>query len=93
MLKRFKKKPVEIQAIQLTRKNVYEILGFLGDAAGRTGTYNNGEFVEDECFIEIITLEGSMMAQENDWIIRGISGEFYPCKPDIFALTYEEVSS
>ena len=39
----------------------------------------------------IETLEGDMKASPGDWIIRGVSGEFYPCKPDIFALTYEPV--
>lgn len=40
--------------------------------------------------IEIDTLEGTMLALPGDWIIRGVKGEFYPCKPDIFAATYEE---
>ena len=37
----------------------------------------------------IVTLEGDMLVGEGDWIIRGVKGEFYPCKPDIFAMTYE----
>lgn len=41
--------------------------------------------------IVITTLEGDMIASEGDWIIRGVKGELYPCKPDIFAATYEEV--
>ena len=41
--------------------------------------------------IEIKTLEGTMTASEGDWIIRGVKGELYPCKPDIFAATYDQV--
>lgn len=41
--------------------------------------------------VHIKTLEGVMVAREGDWIIRGVQGEFYPCKPDIFEATYEEV--
>jgi len=44
---------------------------------------------EDEFGLWIDTLEGEMLALEGDWIIKGVAGEFYPCKPDIFALTYE----
>jgi hypothetical protein len=43
--------------------------------------------------LSILTLEGTMMASPGDWVIRGVQGEFYPCKPDIFAATYEPVSS
>ena len=41
--------------------------------------------------LEIVTLEGTMYASPGDWIIRGVAGEFYPCKPDIFAATYEAI--
>jgi hypothetical protein len=43
--------------------------------------------------ITIKTLEGDMLARPSDWLIRGVTGEFYPCKPDIFAATYESVQS
>lgn len=46
----------------------------------------------DSCSIAIFTLEGTMYASEGDWIIQGVSGEFYPCKPDIFQKTYEPVN-
>jgi len=42
--------------------------------------------------LKIFTLEGSLTASVGDWIIKGVKGEFYPCKPDIFEATYEEVS-
>ena len=45
----------------------------------------------DKIGLDIPTLEGLMHADENDWIIKGVKGEFYPCKPDIFEATYEEV--
>lgn len=41
--------------------------------------------------INIVTLEGAMRADKGDWVIKGVNGEFYPCKPDIFAATYEHV--
>ena len=76
---RFIKKPVEIEAIQFVG-NFDEIELFVGGDA----EFRNGELV-------IATLEGPLKASPNDWIIKGIKGEFYPCKPDIFAATYEEV--
>jgi len=79
-MKSFKKKPVIIQAIQLTALNIEEIEEFVGGDASVV----DGELV-------IATLEGPLHASLNDWIIRGIKGEFYPCKPDIFKETYEEV--
>lgn len=45
------------------------------------------------CTLHIKTLEGEMTAQQGDWIIRGVNGELYPCKPDIFAKTYEAVNA
>jgi hypothetical protein len=78
----FRKKPVEIEAIQLTPLNIEEIEQFVGGDAGR----EPGGLV-------IATLEGAMHASIGDWIIRGVQGEFYPCKPDIFAATYELVKA
>jgi hypothetical protein len=76
---KYRKKPVVIEAIQFTG-NFVEIEGFVGGDA----EFRNGELV-------IATLEGTMHASPLDWIIKGIQGEFYPCKPDIFAATYEPV--
>jgi len=76
---RFRKKPVIIEAIQWTGSNFEEIKAFYPDAyfihpeASRDGT---------RC-VYIRTLEGDMWAAVNDWIIKGIKGEFHPCKPDI----------
>ena len=52
-----------------------------------------GQLDDGRIFVSIRTLEGTMRADEGDWIIKGVQGEFYPCKPDIFAATYEPVAS
>lgn len=80
-VKKYRKKPVVIEAIQYTG-NIEEIL--------KIGL----PFLEGESFskdIIISTLEGNMRAQVGDYIIKGVKGEFYPCKPDIFEMTYEEI--
>ena len=81
MIKKFRKKPVTIEAIQWTGKNLSEINNFVGRSIANKST-----------IIIIHTLEGDMEASMGDYIIKGINGEFYPCKPDIFAKTYEEVT-
>lgn len=85
MAKKFRKKPVVIEAIQLTKENVVEVLSFC-NSSGNIVASN-----EDEMGISILTLEGTMTANTGDYIIKGVKGEFYPCKPDIFEQTYEEV--
>ena len=78
---RFRKKPVEIDALLWTGDNVAELTAFL-----------NGKGKFEWGGIRIATLEGIMTASVGDWIIRGVKGEFYPCKPDIFVATYEPVA-
>lgn len=78
-----RKKPVVIEAVQFVPESHDELLHHLD---GCTGFYIN-----DDGNIVIPTLEGDMIASPGDWIIRGVKGEFYPCKPDIFDATYEEV--
>lgn len=82
-MKKYRKKPVIIEAVQFTGINFSEIEKFVG---GDYGKNEEGEGV-------IATLEGAMKISNGDFIIKGIQGEFYPCKPDIFEATYEEVSS
>jgi len=78
---KFRKKPVVINAVQWTGTNVQDVADFCGeDVLG---------FIEFMKPFEIATLEGSHIASIGDWIIRGIKGEHYPCKPDIFEATYE----
>jgi hypothetical protein len=84
---KFRKKPVVIEALQFTSTNWYEIGAFAGKKAGIA--HKTGE--PDVCLIK--TLEGEMRASKGDWIIKGVKGEFYPCKPDIFQQTYEAVNS
>ena len=79
---KFRKKPVEIEAIQLTEDNIDALVEFCGNKIKShplTG-------------VVIETLEGNMLASKGDWIIKGVHGEFYPCKPNIFELTYEAVN-
>lgn len=77
----FRKKPVVISAVQWD--------GNLETLAG-LGTYENSVYQDLTCKnLQIETLEGTMTAQLGDWIIKGVQSELYPCKPDIFAATYE----
>lgn len=87
---RFRKKPVEIDAVQYTGENIVEVWESFdaGHVYGPGGTHSRDD---DDRAAYIETLEGVMRADPGDWIIRGVSGELYPCKPDIFAATYEPV--
>lgn len=77
----YRKKPVVIQAVQWTGENNVEILQFCSNcyitSSGKTKD------------LVITTLEGDMSASTGDYIIKGVKGEFYPCREDIFDLTYE----
>ena len=99
---KFRKKPVVIDAVQLRWDNWSEMCDFAG--VGKlsdnkpTGCFidKNGYPLPDgswseEIGILIPTLEGLMVGRQNDWVIKGIKGELYPCKPDIFTETYEAV--
>lgn len=81
----YRKKPVEIEAIQFNGWNFGEIMDWMLDIT---------EGIYPSCFKEtmtIQTLEGNMVAHIGDYIIKGVKGEFYPCKPDIFEQTYDKV--
>lgn len=77
---RFQKKPVMVGAVQWTGDNIRELVTFVGHGLTHE---------PDERVLLIHTLEGKMRAEVGDWIICGVKGEFYPCKPDVFAATYE----
>ena len=91
---KYKKKPIVVEAVRWTGSNLEEIRNFVG-----------GDLIEEcvELFdikrtlkemlvdIAIDTLEGTMRVDYGDYIIKGVQGELYPCKPDIFLATYEEV--
>jgi hypothetical protein len=83
--KKYRKKPVVIEAIEYQPERINAIW----DWAGADNIYGP---VEDDRSAYILTLEGRMEASPGDYIIRGIQGEFYPCKPDIFLATYEEAN-
>ena len=83
---KYRKKPVVIEAVQFFngdgKNTIKECIVFC---------HGNGYFSNEDNTIEIKTMEGTMKANDSDWLIKGIKGEFYPCKPDIFEATYEKV--
>lgn len=83
MTKRYKKKPVEIEALLWTGDNVVEVVEFCSTC------YHY--YRDNKPVLMIETLEGPMRASVNDYVIRGVKGEFYACKPDVFNLTYDQV--
>ncbi len=88
----FKKKPVVIEAIEWTGKNLEEIINFTGlHESANDWEWDHFENVVESEGLKIFTLEGSHKATIGDMIIKGVAGEFYPCKPGIFADTYEAV--
>lgn len=94
MMMKYRKKPVDVYAIQWTGANESEIKTFVGESAefkiisdcawkvGKAKPFTS---------LAINTLEGVMQANVGDYIIKGVDGEFYPCKPDIFEKTYEVI--
>lgn len=97
---KYRKKPVVIDAIKLGWDTWSEICDFVTPEYFEKGVYINADNVilpdgevSDRMGLIIKTLEGNHLAIEGDFIIRGVKGEFYPCKPDIFDLTYEKVES
>lgn len=92
---RWRKKPVEVEAQQATAETLHQVFLWV---AGYVGTYDctaadkptHGVSIDPDGGVMVIaTLEGEMRVSPGDWVIRGVQGEFYPCKPDIFAATYE----
>lgn len=82
---KYRKKPVVIEAIEWTGTNIDNIFEFVSDP----NIVESWSSDSDECII--CTLEGEMKATKGYFIIKGVNGEFYPCKPDIFWKTYESV--
>jgi len=87
----YRKKPVVIEAIQLTESNANDINDFVGSNCRKH--YSNDFPDENTPYtgLYIQTLEGVMLASIGDFVIKGVNGEFYPCKPDIFEKTYDKV--
>ncbi|MGO4298481.1 hypothetical protein [Glutamicibacter sp. MCAF14] len=102
MAQQFRKKPVTIEAMQLTRENAHEVALWCGGQV--VELVKPSDPTDAYLALDIPTLEGTMRAESfhastwngqtysgGDWVIRGVQGEFYPCKPDIFEQTYEAV--
>jgi len=88
---KFRKKPVVIDAIQYTGANEWELEHWAGPSLVPSPVLEPTEANPTGRYLQIHTLEGTHTAIVGDWIIKGVKGEFYPCKPDIFAATYEAV--
>ena len=88
MIKKYVKKPIEIEAIQYLGDNLKEVEDFIDQTIL---VYTNTDTNEERGMLGIPTLEGIMQASIGDYIIKGVRGEYYPCKPDIFKITYDEV--
>lgn len=81
----YRKRPVEIEARKVNSEDYDDLTDIVGWCGGRAVD-------EDNHLIAIDTMEGTMYADNGDWVIKGVKEEFYPCKPDIFEATYEFVS-
>ena len=89
---KYRKKPVVIEAVQWTGDNLREIIDFTGlHESAKKWTWEEYEKVVALQGLKIFTLEGPLNASPGDYIIKGVQGEFYPCKPDIFEATYDSV--
>ena len=91
---KYRKKPVVIEAIQWDGLNFNDILKFTGSGNIKLEEIRKPDAdmrIPGSYVLTIRTLEGVMEASKGDYIIKGVNGEFYPCKPDIFEKTYEKV--
>lgn len=102
MIQQYRKKPVVIEAIQLTENNILEVYRFIhGEKSVNLNikmAFERWDMFEESCKeaggLRLKTLESdgeTQTASFGDYVIRGVQGEFYPCKPDIFESTYEKV--
>lgn len=95
----YRSRIVEIEAVQLCWRNWGEVTEFMPGVISEQNPARPVQTYSDQCgelagpYIEITipTLEGDMVARHGDWIIRGTEGEYYPCKPEVFARKYEKV--
>ena len=85
---KYRKKPVVIETIQFKRDCFEDIREFTN---GQACNFRTERCIDGKSYCDIPTLEGIHTATEGDFIIKGVNGEFYPCKPDIFEKTYEAV--
>lgn len=91
-MSKYREKPVEIEAVQFTYPPTDELSSFAGN---HLRNFRKARHPDAKAEVDIVTLEDGSdgrakhVATEGDWIIRGVQGEFYACKPDIFEATYE----
>lgn len=86
-MSKFRKKPVVIEAMQFTEESKERVYRFV--TCSKFASHDN----DGNPVLDIWTLEGRVSARLGDWVIKGVAGEFYPCKPDIFEATYEPVET
>ena len=94
---KYRKKPVVIEAMEVTDVSKQDVAAWIFDGGGDVEVLSpyimrQGGIDSTHAF-QVKTLEGFMWAKYGDYIIKGVNGEFYPCKPDIFAKTYEEAAA
>ena len=88
---KYRKKPIVIEAIQYTGNNDHKLKLWSNGTVYSSPVLEITKENPTGSYLQIKTLEGIMTAIVGDWIIRGVQGEYYPCKPDIFEQTYEKV--
>ena len=92
MSEKYRKKPVVIEAVRWNGDNLSEVIEFTGlHESAQAFSWSEYELLVKDYGLKIFTLEGMMSADIGDMIIKGVQGEVYPCKPDIFEQTYEAV--
>lgn len=96
IIRQYRKKPVIVEAVQLDNLNVPSVVRWIGQEDKAKMNLESDEAwtlgkAPPIFSVTICTLEGNMKAMPGDYIIKGVNGEFYPCKPDIFEKTYEAV--
>ena len=94
-IRQYRKKPVIVEAVRFTNLNATDIVQWIGEDKAKLNLESDIAWKLGKAppifSITICTLEGDMKAMYGDYIIKGVHGEFYPCKPDIFEKTYEAV--
>jgi hypothetical protein len=93
LMTQYRKRPVVIEAIQWTGDNILDVMTFMSPQEPvYVNNLSHMKFTNADDLVGIQTLEGLMVASKGDWIIKGVVGEVYPCKPEIFEATYDAVA-
>ena len=91
-IRRYRKRPVVISALRWEPGDLASAGFMVGWLLAHRCDFRHDSGSGETTTLDIRTLEGVMTAQPGDWVIRGVAGEFYPCRPDIFDATYEPVT-